>query len=224
MYLLIVSTNPYVVLLRKGFALRNIHPYEEYVEGQSRIVENEDGTKTLPLDSYITHTTFQKKHENFTYPDHWWTFDKVEEYFGPENSEKIITGLKKIASIVTDILEGHNPKERGLYYFLAIDSIIRSDFSAQMLEMNTIPYLGILPDMVESRQREDFKLVNEILHIVYSFETHSRNPERDFQAKKLELSPDWHLIRNDYNQPEFRAAPKTDCKTPKTDKKFQTEL
>ncbi|MCL4419353.1 tubulin--tyrosine ligase family protein, partial [Patescibacteria group bacterium] len=34
-YLLIVSTDPYVVLFRKGFALRNLHPYTTYVPGET---------------------------------------------------------------------------------------------------------------------------------------------------------------------------------------------
>jgi hypothetical protein len=217
-YLLVLSTDPYVVLFRKGFILRNLHPYQEYSpeeserffqeedkktkskeetkekgesdEGETRLEEEQgDNSRTLPLEGFITHTTFQEKHLNYSYTDHFWLFDKVEEYLGEEKMEVFLNSLKRMAATMSDVIEPENPKQEGLYFFLAVDSVVKEDMSVRVLEMNTVPYLGIESEVWEGRQREDFKIANEVLHLVYKFWGLK-------EKTGLVLSDDWELLRD----------------------------
>lgn len=223
-YLLVVSTNPYVVLFRNGFVLRNLHRYATYEEGKTEIRTTEGGKKTLPLENYITHTTFQKSHPDYSYPNHWWQFDKLREYFGEEKYSNLLVSLKKMATTLTDVIQSQNPKQKGFYFFLSVDCIVRDDLTPQLLEMNTIPYLGILPEVWKTRQQEDFKVVNEILHIMYKYHSEIKTGDSSDVAS-LALSKDWELLRNNHADPEYRFELCRDCsKKPKNSEGTREEL
>lgn len=204
-YILILSTDPYIVLFRKGFVLRNLYPYQEYAPehvkpvaldrnndnqgGEGPEVKPKEGPMTLPLESYITHTTFQERHANYSYTDHFWLFNKVEEYFGSEKMGVLLDSLQRLAMTMTDVIEPGNTKQEGLYFFLAVDSVVKNDMSVRLLEVNTVPYIGVESDMWQGRQREDFKIANEVLHLGYKYWGLK-------EREGLVLSEDWEMLRD----------------------------
>lgn len=213
-YLLIVSTDPYIALFRNGFALRSFHPHVPYSRsGKAKVNPR---TKSLPLNQYITHTKFQEKHPSYSYPDHWWTYDKLRKYYreqpelGDDKFLLLLDAIKKMTLTVSDTLLPNNPTSKGLYYFLSVDMMVKADGSLRLLEANNSPLLAVQPGMWEGRIAEDFRIMNEILHIVYTFHMDSKIPGKA-DPKSLVLSPEWDLLHDNFSEPERRYAPVRYC-------------
>lgn len=212
-YLLIVSTDPFIALFRNGFALRSFHPYLPYIPGRPKVNPRK---KSLPLAQYITHTKFQEMHPRYSYADHWWTYDRIQKYFeseeslGSEKFSNLLDNVKRMTLTVSDTLRPRHPAKKGMYYFLSVDMMVKSDLTLRLLEANTSPLLAVQPYMWNARVKEDFKIMNEILHIIYTYYTESRK-DGQFDPTSLILSPDWDLLDDEYSVPSRRYAPLVSC-------------
>jgi len=130
-YLLVASTDPWMVFFREGYLRRSLHAYNP--ESKDRAV-------------YLTNTHYQSLKEGFKLSEHIWTFSMLQDYLtrngltGAHYVDAVLAPyLKKVGNFVFQSAKAKLVRRKGSFNIFGLDFMIDDRFRVHFIEANGYP-------------------------------------------------------------------------------------
>ena len=130
-YLLIASSDPWIVFYREGYLRRSLHAYQM-------------GSKDRAV--YLTNTHYQSLKEGFKLSEHIWTFENLQDYLtkngltGPHYVDAIVEPyIKRVANFVFQSARSKLKRRKGSFHIFGLDFMIDDRLRVHFIEANGYP-------------------------------------------------------------------------------------
>mmetsp|Transcript_43910 Transcript_43910/g.70249 ORF Transcript_43910/g.70249 Transcript_43910/m.70249 type:complete len:1012 (+) Transcript_43910:449-3484(+) len=154
-YMLIASSEPWIVFYHQGYLRRSLFEYSS--TSTNRAV-------------YLTNTHYQAKRENFKLSDHIWTFDTLQAYLtrngraGAHYVDSVLEPyIKRVANFVFQTARPKLERRKGSFHLFGLDFMIDENFQVHFIEANGYPgYTWSINFDTRGFVAEQFNLVQEL--------------------------------------------------------------
>ncbi|KAH9254196.1 hypothetical protein BASA81_007785 [Batrachochytrium salamandrivorans] len=130
-YMLIASSNPYMIFFHKGYLRRSVHNYA--AASTDRTV-------------FLTNTHFQSMEKNFELTDHIWGWARFQKYLADHNvagsqyvSTVLDSAIKKVMLFNFWSAKSELKRRKGTYHLFGLDFMIDDELRVHFIEANGFP-------------------------------------------------------------------------------------
>jgi len=154
-YMLIASSDPWMVFYHQGYLRRSLFEYSP--SSRNRAV-------------YLTNTHYQSMKQGFKLSDHIWTFDKLQAYLttnaraGAHYVDSVLEPyIKRVANFIFQSARRKLERRKGSFHIFGLDFMVDEDFRTHFIEANGYPgYTWSINFDTRGFVAEQFNLVLEL--------------------------------------------------------------
>lgn len=130
-YMLIASSNPYIIFFHKGYLRRAVFNYD-----------SSSTTRTV----FLTNTHFQSLEKDFELADHIWGWARFQKYLADHNvagsqyiSTVLDSAIKKVMLFNFWSAKSELKRRKGTYHLFGLDFMIDDELRVHFIEANGFP-------------------------------------------------------------------------------------